>query len=542
MGAAIQTFDYVIVGAGSAGCVLADRLSADGRFTVAVLEAGGSDAKLWIKIPIGYARTFYDERVNWKFRAEPDPGLINRALYWPRGKVLGGSSAINALVYCRGLPQDFDDWRDAGASGWGFSDVARAYLEIEGRIGPEGAPTSAGPLGVSDVSAQFHPLKRHFFAAAAELGLPKTDDFNGDAPEGVGEYRITTRNGFRCSAADAFLRPALRRPNVRLETDALVTRLMFDGARVGSVEFWRGGETLAITARREVIVSAGAVGSPQLLQVSGIGPGVHLKSLDVDVKRDAPAAGGFLQDHLAATYTFKARERTLNDELRSPLALARAGLTYLLSRKGPLSLGVNQCGGFVRARADSAAPDCQLYFNPLSYTSVGDFPKPKVTIDPFSGFILSQQPTRPSSRGRIDALSPDIRVPPRIAPNSLSTQKDADEAVAGGRLLQRFLATKAMQALIEAPVGPSLAAMGEAALLADFRSRASTVFHPCGTCRMGQNPAESVVSPELKVHGVEGLSVVDASVFPSITSGNINAPTLMVAYKGADMILARAGK
>ncbi len=403
-------------------------------------------------------------------------------------------------------------------------------------------PTNAGPLGVADVGAQFHPLKRHFFAAAAELGLPRTDDINGDAPGGVGEYRITTRGGFRCSAADAFLRPALRRPNVKLETNAFVTRLLFDGARVHGVEFFRDGQRREVFARGEVIVAAGAVGSPQLLQVSGVGPGAHLQALGVEVRRDAPAVGGFLQDHLAATYAFKARERTLNDDLRSPLGLLRAGLTYLASRKGPLSLSVNQCGGFVRTRADRAAPDCQLYFNPLSYTSVGDFPRPKVTIDPFSGFIWSQQPTRPTSRGRIDAVSPDIRVAPRIAPNSLATQKDVDDAVAGGRLLQRLVASKAMQALIAAPVGPSLVEMDEAALLADFKARASTVFHPCGTCRMGQDPAQSVVSPELKAHGVDGLSVADASVFPSITSGNINAPTIMVAYKGGKMILGRARK
>ena len=240
------------------------------------------------------------------------------------------------MVYARGLPHDFDDWRDGGASGWGSADVARAYAEIEGRIGPDGATTSDGPLGVSDVGAEFHPLKRHFFAAAAELGLPRTDDFNGDAPEGVGEYRITTRNGFRCSAADAFLRPALRRPNVKLETNAFVTRLLFDGARVSGVEFWRGGETFAIAARREVIVCGRRGRLAAALASLGDRPRRASQSLGVEVKLDAPAVGGFLQDHLAATYTFKARERTLNDDLRSPLGLLRAGLTYLASRKGPV--------------------------------------------------------------------------------------------------------------------------------------------------------------------------------------------------------------
>lgn len=522
-------FDYIVIGAGSAGCVLADRLSEDGRRSVLIIEAGGHDRRLWIRLPIGYGRIFHDERVNWKYEAQPDAGLDGRRAYWPRGRVVGGSSSINALVYCRGLPHDFDDWRDLGNAGWGWDDVEPVFRRFENR---------SGGLTVADVSHQVHPLGRDFLAAAAELGLPRTLDFNGPDPEGVGIYAITRRAGLRCSAADAFLRPALRRGTVALETGALATRILVAEGRATGVAYeGRSGPAIA-HARAAVILSAGAVNSPQLLQLSGIGPGDVLSRHGISVLVDRPAVGGHLQDHLAATYAYRSRKPTLNDQLGPWWGKVRAGLHYALARGGPLSLSVNQYGGFVRAGPASRAADLQLYFNPLTYTTRLAGRRPLMSPDPFSGFILSYQPARPTSRGRIDIASADPRRPPDIRPNSLSTRRDLDDVVAGGRLLQALVRTRAMQALVEAPIGPAIETMDDAAILADFRARAATVYHPVGTCRMGPTADDAVVDPSLRVHGLDALRVVDASVFPSITSGNTNAPTLMVAHKAADLILA----
>ena len=538
--ASTQTFDIIVIGAGSAGCVLADRLSEDGRRSVLVIEAGGSDRRVWIKLPIGYGRTFFDERVNWKYSAESDEGLGGRSAYWPRGRVIGGSSSINALVYCRGLPHDFDDWRDAGNTGWGWTDVAPVFARFESRIDRSGTRAGQGPLWVADVSDEAHPVKRHFLTGAADLGLPLTDDFNGPSPEGVGMYAITRRRGLRCSAADAFLRPALRRRNVEIRTGAQVTKILIDAGRATGVLYENAGRSLRADARFGVILSAGAVASPQLLQVSGIGPGEVLNRHGIPVAVDRQAVGSFLQDHLAVTYPYRARKATLNDELHGWTAKLRAGLRYGFRRSGPLSLSVNQCGGFVRSGPASPWPDLQLYFNPLTYTTTPDGKRPLTNADPFSGFILSYQPARPTSRGRIDIASPDPRQPPRIRPNSLSTDKDLADVVAGGRLLQALARTQAMRELIAAPIGPALDTMDDAEILADFRARAGTVYHPVGTCRMGPDATSAVVDAGLRVHGIDGLRVVDASVFPSITSGNTNAPTIMVAQKAADLILRDA--
>jgi choline dehydrogenase len=543
-GAILETFDFIIVGAGSAGCVLADSLSEDGRWRVLLLEAGPHDRRFWIRTPIGYGRTFFDERVNWKYQAEPDPGVDNRSAYWPRGRVVGGSSSINALVYCRGLPHDFDDWRAAGALGWGWSDVEPVFRRFESRIDRFGTRTGAGPLVIADVADEAHPIKRHFLDAAVELGLSQTADFNGPSPEGVGVYAITRRDGLRCSAADAFLRPALKRGNLKLETEAHVTQVITKAGRAIAVEYEKARRAKRADAGFEVILSAGAIGSPQLLQLSGIGPGALLRAQEIAVIADRPAVGGYLQDHLALTYHYISRKPTLNDELSSWSGKFLAGLKYITTRAGPLSLSVNQCGGFVRASPASPFPDLQLYFNPLTYTTAPPDRDRSVNPDPFSGFLLSYQPARPSSRGRIDIASADPHRPPLSRPNSLSTQKDLDDVVAGGRLLQALTRTKAMRDLIAAPLGPAIATMNDEAILADFRARCGTVFHPVGTCRMGPDACQAVVDEALRVHGVAGLRVVDASVFPSITSGNTNAPTLMVAHRAADMILheARRGR
>ena len=533
----MDQFDYIIVGAGTAGCVLAERLSAGGRHRVLVLEAGGSDDRFWIKTPIGYGRTFADAAVNWKYQSQPNPGLNGRRMYWPRGRVVGGSSSINALVYCRGMPEDFDDWHAMGNRGWSWDDVRPCFERSERRVDATGHATTGGVLDVKDVSPHLHPMLANWRDAAAELGVPFTDDFNGPRPEGLGCYQVTIRDGKRQSAADAFLRPALRRGHVKLEINAWVSKIRLLEGRAAGVEWIRDGQPQVSLASREVIVSAGAVNSPQLLQLSGIGPGALLASHGIERRVDNAAVGGNLQDHLAVVYSFKATRPTLNDELHSMLGKLRAGIRYLLTRSGPLALSVNQFGGFLRADPAAMRPDVQLYFNPVTY-GTGDSTRTRIEVDAFPGFYLCFQPTRPTSVGRIDVGSGDFRQPPLITPNYLSTEKDVGDVLHGGRLLQKIARTRALRSLILEPLSPDLTRMDDDALVADFRARAATVYHPVGTCRMGAGIGDSVVDAALRVHGVANLRVVDASVFPTVTSANTNAPTLMVAQKAADLMLS----
>ena len=532
-------FDYIIIGAGSAGCVLADNLSRSGLHRVLLLEAGGSDQRFWIRTPIGYGRTFSDPAVNWNYHTLPDPGTAGRSAFWPRGRVLGGSSSINALVYFRGLPGDFDDWAAQGARGWSWNDVRPYFEHNERLVDAQGRERGGGAAFVTDVQAQLHPTCRHFLDAAAQIGLPATNDMNGPQPEGVGYYRLTTRDGRRWSAADAYLRPALRRANLKLESDAWVSRVRFEGRRATGVEYQRAGQRLQADATRAVILSAGATNSPQLLQLSGVGPAALLSTFGIPVILDQPAVGGHLQDHLAITYSYRATEPTLNDELRGGWRRLRAGLQYLLTRRGLLSLSVNHAGGLVRATRNAARADFQLYYNPITYAA-GDARRDRIEPDTFSGFMLSHQPSRPTSRGRIDITAADFRTPPAIAPNYLATEKDRNDVLLGGELLKRLEAAPAMRGFIADYREPALKNMGAEQMLDDFRARAATVYHPVGTCRMGSDPASSVVNPSLKVHGLSGLYVADASVFPSITSANTHAPTMMVAQKASDLILAES--
>lgn len=537
---AIEEADFVVIGAGSAGSVLADRLTASGRHRVVLLEAGGSDLRPWIKMPIGYGKTYHDASVNWRFYAEPDPGLADRAVYWPRGKCMGGSSSINGLVYCRGLQGDFDDWRDAGNPGWGWEDVAPRFERSERRIAGDGAVSGTGRLAVADRARSYHPIRRFYEAAAREIGLPVADPETALWGEGVGPYRITTRRGLRCSASDAFLRPALRRPNLGLRLGAHVERILIEGGRARAVRYRLGGTPCEIRARGAILLAAGAVKSPQLLQLSGVGPGALLQRLGIATLRELPVGQG-LQDHLGVEYLVRATEPTLNQVLGTIRGLAGAAALYLLAQTGPLSLSVNQMGGLVRSREGLGRADIQLYFNPLSYTTRQRNHRTLLRPDPWPGFAIGFNACRPTSRGAIEARSPDAEAAPAIRPDYLSTEADIVEAVSGARLVARLLGTKAMRALAEAPNGFSPVDQTDDALLEDFRARASTVYHACGTCRMAPEAAGGVVDPRLRVHGVEGLRVVDASIFPNITSANTNAPTIMVAQMAADMILADAG-
>lgn len=539
----VNTFDYIIVGAGSAGCVLADKLSASGA-SVLLLEAGGTDRRFWIKLPMGYGKTFYDAAVNWKFESEPQAGMAGRRIYFPRGKVLGGSSSINAMVYCRGLSSDFDDWAAMGNSGWSWDEVRPWYERFEnpvdelGRAAEETQAGSQKKLFVSDVRREMHPIERHFFAGAAQAGLPFTEDFNGAQPEGVGRYRINSRRGRRWSAADAFLRPALRSGKVDLRCHALATQIVFEGRRASGLRYLVDGVQREAQARAAVLLCAGSVGSPALLQRSGVGPGALLQDLGIATVLDQANVGANLQDHLTMSYYYRASEPTLNNQLSSLWGQFKLGLQYVLTRGGPLSISVNQCGGFVRSHALAPRPDMQLYCNPLTYTLRDEGKGSRIQPDAFAGFILCFQPCRPLSRGRIDIAGADPQAAPRIRPNYLSDPEDAAQALRGAQLIRRLEQTAALQKLIQSPIAPSLAQMDNEAMLQDFRQRASTCYHPVGTCRMGPTAETSVVNPQLKVHGLDHLYVIDASVFPAVTSGNTHAPTTMLAHKGAAGLLA----
>jgi choline dehydrogenase len=533
----MERFDVIIVGAGSAGSVLAERLSADGRRRVLVLEAGGRDRSPWIHLPVGYGKLFHHPRLNWRHRTEPQEALAGRRDYWPRGRVAGGSGAINALVYCRGLASDFDDWAAAGAAGWGWADVAPVFERLETHVARDGARRGAGRIHVTDVSGAVHPVNRHFFAALRALQLPVTDDINGPAAEGGAVYRLNTRGGRRCGSGQAHLCPALRRRNLALRTGALAERVLIEDGRAAGVVYHRRGARHEARAG-QVILAAGAVRSPQLLQLSGIGPAALLARHGIAPILDNPNVGGHLQDHLAIDYAFRAREPTLNDVLRPWHGKARAALRYALCRDGPLALSVNQCGGFLRSAPERARPDQQLYFNPVTYTTMRSGRRTVIHPDSFPGFVIAAQPARPTSRGRIDIRGPDPHDAPAIRPNALATEADRAAAVDGIRLLRRIMAAPPLARLADAAIGPDLRTIGdEAAMLEDFRARAATVYHPVGTCRMGADPSTAVTDPRCRVFGVAGLRVVDASAFPNVTSGNTNAPTMMLADRAADLFL-----
>ncbi|KNX42360.1 Alcohol dehydrogenase (acceptor) [Roseovarius tolerans] len=535
-------YDFIVVGAGSAGCVLANRLSESGRFSVLLVEAGGSDLNFWIWMPIGYGKTFYKPSVNWMYHTEPDPALNGRVSYWPRGKVLGGSSSINAMVYIRGQARDFDEWKAMGNPGWGWGDVLPYFRKSETNDrGGDAFRGDSGPVHIATMDRDLHPLCHDFIAAGKELQFPHNADFNGAGQEGVGTYQNTARAGMRMSTARAYLRPARHRANLRVETHALAERVLCEGRQAVGLRYRQNGQIVEAHARREVILSAGAVNSPQLLQVSGIGPGALLAAKGVGVVHALDGVGRNLQDHLGLDYLYRSRVPTLNTQLYPWYGKLWHGLRYVLTRRGPLSLGVNQAGGFVRSRPGLEHPNMQLFFSPVSYTKAPPGKRPLMNPDPFPGFLLGVQPTRPTSRGHLEIRSPDPSEAPAIYPNYLATDIDLQEMLEGARLMRRFAEAPALARLIEAELLPGPHVQSEDDLIADVRNRAGTVFHPVSTCRMGPDARHDVVDARLRVHGMGGLRVVDASIFPTLTSGNTNAPAIMVGEKGADMILEDCG-
>ncbi len=471
---ASATYDYIVIGAGSAGCVIASRLSEDGRGTVLLLEAGGSDRRFWVQVPIGYGRTFHDPRVNWMYETEPVEATAGRRSYWPRGKVLGGSSSINAMVYIRGHPGDFDDWRNAGGAGWGWSDVLPLFRRMEDHAWGESEHHGAGgPLRVEVPSRDLHPLYGAYVEAGTEAGLTYNPDFNGETVEGVGSYHITTKDGLRMSASRAYLWPARRRANLAIETNALATRLRFEGRRAVGVEYLRDGVRREARATAEIVVCAGALASPQLLLLSGVGPAAELARLGIDVVHDSPAVGRHLQDHYGVDHVYRANRPTLNDQLRPWPGKLWAGARYLLTRRGPLALSINQGGGFHRTRQDLPRPNIQLYFWPLSYLKLPPGSRRLMSPDPWPGFQLGFSQCRPTSRGHLRLRSPDPAEAPEIHPAYLDTEHDLMENLEGARFLRTLAGTPAMRAVIEEEIEPGPSVTGDDGLLRHVRERAS---------------------------------------------------------------------
>ena len=542
--------DYIVVGAGSAGCVLANRLSADGKAKVILLEAGGDDrptrnpgqflSNLMIHVPVGYSQTLKDPKVNWLYSTEPDPGTGGRVHIWPRGKVLGGSSSINGLLYIRGQHADYDGWRQLGCEGWGWDDVRPYFMRAEHQErGADDHHAVGGPLNVSDVT-QTHEVSDAVVEACVEAGLPRNKDVNGAEQEGVSYYQLTVKNGQRCSAAVAYLHPAMGRSNLIVETGALTTRVIFEGKRAIGVEYRQGGQRKIARAKREVILCGGAINSPQLLQLSGVGPGPLLAEHGIPVVSDLPGVGGNLQDHyvIAMTWRLKAGVVSVN-ELTRGVRFVGETMKYVFQRKGLLTLSAAHIAVFCKSRPDLAGPDIQFHVLPATSDANKMVTEQKMQLESQPGLTIAPCQVRPESRGHINIVSPDPTIYPSIVPNYLSDPLDQEVAVASLKWGRRIAGQDALKPYIDHEMMPGPALDSDEALLAYARMAGSTIYHPVGTCQMGHG-SMAVVDPELRVHGVEGLRVVDASVMPRLVSGNTNAPTIMIAEKAADLILGKA--
>ncbi len=535
-------FDYIVVGAGSAGCVLANRLSADGRHKVLVLEAGPKDWNPWIHVPVGYAQTLKDPSVNWLYETEEDPGSNGRKHVWPRGKVLGGSSSINGLLYVRGQMADYDGWAQLGARGWGSADVLPYFRRAEGneRLHDE-LHGADGPLNVSDATTH-HPVSDAVIEAGVQAGLPFNDDCNGEQQDGISYFQLTVKNGRRWSAAQAYLKPAMTRPNLRVETDAHMAAILFEGARAVGVTYRQDGRMVSVRATCEVILSGGAVNSPQILEVNGIGDPAVLKAAGIEVRHALPGVGTNCQDHYVVGVQYRLKDGTVSvNELSRGWRLMVEAAKYAATRKGLLTLSAAHIQAYYRTRPGLSGPDVQYHILPATADTKKQIEEQKWELEKQPGLTIAPCQLRPESRGTIHVRSADPFAPPVIRPNYLSDPIDQTTITEGLKFADVLAGQAALKPWVVGRSLPEAGPMSDADWLAYAKENGSTIYHPVGTCRMGQaSDPGAVVDPDGRVHGVAGLRVVDASVMPRLVSGNTNAPTIMVAEKISDSILADA--
>jgi len=523
-------FDYIVVGAGSAGCVIANRLSVNPKNKVLVLEAGTSDNNPWIHVPVGYFKTMHNPKTDWCYMTEPDSGINNRRLQWPRGKVLGGSSSLNGLLYVRGQVEDFDRWEALGNKGWSYKEVLPYFKKSEDQErGADEYHGVGGPQKVSDLRIR-RPIADFFIKAAEQVGIPLNPDYNGASQEGVGYFQQTAYKGFRWSTARGFLRPAMKRPNVTVITKAHTNRILFEGDRAVGIEYLKKGKLHQVKANKEVILSAGAIGSPQILQLSGIGSKALLDKHQVPIVKELSGVGQNLQDHLQIRLVFKTSQKTLNDELNSYFKQFKVGLQYIFTRTGPLTLAASQVAIFTKSNPNVERSDIQFHMQPLSADKPGD------GVHNFSAFTVSVCQLRPHSSGHLEIKSKNPQQHPAIHPNYLSDERDQKVAIDSVKIARAIAEAPALKEHILDEYVPGRDHQSDEELLNVARQHSQTIYHPTSTCKMG-NDEMSVVNERLQVHGIQGLRVIDASIMPEITSGNTNAPTIMIAEKGADMVL-----